>query len=108
MSVNVKEVNTDEFRALVKGDKPVVCDFWATWCGPCRMMAPVLDEVAGELADKAVFVKVDTDEEAELAMEYRIASIPCIKVFKNGEEADENIGFTPKDELKAFVENAIK
>lgn len=107
MSENVKVVNTEEFNELLKGDKPVVCDFWATWCQPCRMLAPVMDEVAGELKEKAVFVKVDVDQCAELSVQYRIFSIPCVKIFKEGDEIAETIGFTPKDELKKFVEENI-
>ncbi len=107
MSQFVKEINTQEFNALLEGGMPVVCDFFATWCGPCRMLAPVMDEVAQELKDKAVFVKINTDENEELAVKYKIYSIPCVKVFKNGQEIAENLGFVPKQALKAFVEQNI-
>lgn len=104
MSQYVKEVNTEEFNALLEGGMPVVCDFFANWCGPCRMLAPVMDEVAKELQDKAVFVKVNTDENEALAAKYGIYSIPCVKVIKNGQEVAENLGFVPKQTMKAFVE----
>ena len=64
----MEQINTEKFDELLKGDKPVVCDFFATWCGPCKMLAPVMDKVSGKFADKAVFVKVDIDENAELAV----------------------------------------
>lgn len=104
---NVKHVNTQEFEELLKGELPVVCDFWATWCQPCRMLAPVLEEVAAELKDKAVFVKVDIDKEEELAVMHKIYSIPCVKVFKNGNEVAQNVGFVPPDALKQFVEENV-
>ena len=86
----MEQINTEKFDELLKGDKPVVCDFFATWCGPCKMLAPVMDKVSGEFADKAVFVKVDIDENAELAVRYGIMSIPLVAVFKNGEKTAEN------------------
>ncbi len=103
MSKNVKEINTQEFNALLAGDMPVVCDFFATWCGPCRMLAPALDEVAAELKDKAVFVKVDIDRNRALAEKYEIYSVPCVKMFKGGKEIAENLGYVPKPMLQAFV-----
>ena len=86
----MEQINTEKFDELLKGDKPVVCDFFATWCGPCKMLAPVMDKVSGEFADKAVFVKVDIDENAELAVRYGIMSIPLVAVFKNGEKTARN------------------
>lgn len=74
----MEQINTEKFDELLKGDKPVVCDFFATWCGPCRMLAPVMDKVSAEFADKAVFVKVDIDQNAELAVRYGIMSIPLV------------------------------
>ena len=77
----MEQINTEKFDELLKGDKPVVCDFFATWCVPCKMLAPVMDKVSGKFADKAVFVKVDIDENAELAVRYGIMSIPLVAVF---------------------------
>lgn len=107
MSKNVKEIDAQEFNALLQGDKPVVCDFFATWCGPCRMLAPVLDEVAEGLKDKAVFVKVDIDRNQALAEEYEIYSVPCVKLFKGGQEIAENLGYVPKPMMQAFVEENL-
>lgn len=107
MSKMVKIVNTEEFNELMNGDRTVVCDFFATWCGPCRMLAPVLDEAAEEIAKETdgnvVFVKVDTDQEEELAAEHGIFSIPCVKVFKNGAEVAESVGYLPKQQILAFL-----
>ena len=107
MSENVKHIDENQFNELIKGTMPVVCDFWATWCAPCRMLAPVMDEVAAALKDRAVFVKVDIDQCPELAVRYGIDSIPCIKMFKECDEIAETVGFTPKDELLQFVEENI-
>ena len=80
----VKHVTSEELEELIKGDKPVVCDFWATWCGPCRMLAPVFEAVSEKFADKAVFVKVDVDENEAAARKYGISSIPDIILFRDG------------------------
>lgn len=103
----VKEMNTAEFNLAIKGDKTVFVDFWAVWCGPCRMLAPVIDELSEEFAETAVFGKVNVDEESDLAQQYGIMSIPCVMAFKNGELVDKNVGFVPKAALKAFIERNI-
>lgn len=103
----VKHVTSEELEELVKGDKPVVCDFWATWCGPCRMLAPVMEQVSEELSDRATFVKIDVDDNPDLAREYSIMSIPCVMVFKNGELAGKNVGFGAKAAMKEFIEKYI-
>lgn len=99
----MESVNKERFDELLKGDKPVVCDFFATWCGPCRMLAPVLEEMSKKFADKAVFVKVDVDENFELAARYGISSIPVIGVFKDGKIADRSVGFTSNSETEEFL-----
>jgi thioredoxin 1 len=103
----VKEINIEQFNEVIGGKKPVVCDFFATWCGPCKMLSPVLDEVAEELSDKAEFVKVDIDKNFELAANYGIMSVPCVMIFKNGEVADKMIGYSPKEEAQEFVEKNL-
>ena len=103
----MEQINTEKFDELLKGEKPVVCDFFATWCGPCKMLAPVMEEVSKEFEDKAVFVKVDVDENAELARRYGIMSIPLVVVFKNGEEAAKSLGYTSKSETKEFLEKNL-
>ena len=103
----MEQINTEKFDELLKGDKPVVCDFFATWCGPCKMLAPVMEEVSRELEDNAVFVKVDIDENMELARRYGVMSIPLVAVFKGGEEVAKSLGYTSKDETKEFLEKNL-
>ena len=99
----MEQINTEKFDELLKGDKPVVCDFFATWCGPCKMLAPVMDKVSGEFADKAVFVKVDIDENAELAVRYGIMSIPLVAVFKTGEKTADSLGYPDANGMTEFL-----
>ena len=90
-------------QEVLKSSIPVVVDFWATWCGPCQMLAPVLEEVANELEGKIKVGKVNVDEQMELALEYKISSIPTLLVFENGEIKKKNLGFLPKDLLLKFI-----
>ena len=99
----VEQINIQKFDELLKGDKPVVCDFFATWCGPCKMLAPVMDEVSETYADKAIFVKVDIDKNMELAARYGIMSIPLVGVFKGGELSEKSLGYMTKDETEEFL-----
>ena len=106
----VKYVNAESLEELIKTSKlPVFCDFWATWCGPCRMLAPVFEAVSDKYENEAVFVKIDIDEEDSeaSAIKYGISSIPNIIAFKNGEAVDSNLGFVPEDTLCAFVERNL-
>lgn len=98
-----EKINTEQFNEYLKGEKPVVCDFYADWCGPCKMLAPVVEEVAKDFTHKAVFVKVNVDEEMELAAKYGIMSIPFIAVFKNGEMSAKTMGYMSKSEFTDFV-----
>ncbi|MBX3312069.1 MAG: thioredoxin [Microbacteriaceae bacterium] len=94
---NTKTATTATFEEIVlKSDKPVLVDFWAAWCGPCLMVGPILEEIAGEHADKIDIVKVNVDEEGDLAMQYGITSIPNMKLFKGGEVVKTVIGAKPK------------
>ena len=98
------DVNKNNFEAeVLKSEIPVLVDFWAPWCGPCRMMAPILDDLAIELAGKIKIVKLNTEEadNQDLAIKYEIQSIPNMKLFKNGEVIGEFIGMRSKDSLKA-------
>lgn len=102
-----EKVNSQQFDKLINGDKPVVCDFFATWCGPCKMLAPVIEQAEAEYSDRAAFVKVDVDECADLSVRYGIMSIPYVAIFKNGEMTAKSIGFMPKAELKEFLDNNL-
>lgn len=104
----VKHIGEEEFNALIAESKlPVFCDFWATWCGPCRMLAPVMDKVSEEFAGKAEFVKVDVDENEALAEKYGVQSIPYVVCIVGGEKKDESLGYIPFDAMKKFVEKNL-
>jgi len=94
-------------KLVVKSDVPVLVDFWAPWCGPCRMVGPVLDEVAAEYAGKAKVVKVNIDEETGVAEAMGIRSIPTVALFKGGEVVEILVGARPKDAFKAALDKVI-
>ena len=101
----VQHVTSEQLEQLIsQSDIPVFCDFWASWCGPCRMLAPVLDELSTTYEGKARFVKVNVDEEEKAAMRYGITSIPNVIAFKGGKAVDNSLGFVPAAALEAFVE----
>jgi len=104
-AINVGEQTFD--KVVLQSDIPVMVDFWAAWCGPCRMVAPVLDEIAKEHEGKIRIVKVNVDEEPALAAKYRITSIPAMKVFKGGEEVRELIGAMPKQQIEKQLEGIL-
>ena len=94
-----KIATNTSFDGLLESEKLVIVDFWATWCGPCRMLSPLLDEVEEEMADKIVVVKVNVDDADEIAMRYRIMSIPTLLFFRNGQMVDRSVGAMPKSML---------
>ena len=92
-------VGKEEFDALISSDKPVIVDFFATWCGPCRMQAPILHDFAEEVGDKVKVAKVDVDVLSEVAIDYGVSAIPCICLLKGGEVKERSVGLTAKAEL---------
>ena len=106
--MSAKNVTTASFQAdVLDNPKPVMVDFWAEWCGPCRMVSPILDEIATEYADKIDIVKVNVDEEPQLAMQYGVTGIPMMAVFRGGTIAKQMVGARPKnaivEDLAAFL-----
>lgn len=101
----VKEINAEQFDDAVKSGTTVV-DFWAPWCGPCKMMAPVFEELDSELSD-VNFTKINVDENQEVAQKFGVQGIPTLIIFKDGKEIHRLVGFKPKDALKADIEGAI-
>lgn len=101
---NIIEANAATFDDLLTNDLPVVIDFWAPWCGPCRMLSPVVDEIAGELEGRIVVAKCNVDENQDLAMKYGVMSIPTIVMLKGGSEVMRSVGAVPKPKLKGDIE----
>jgi thioredoxin 1 len=104
--MSVKKINAPEFQSSIASGVAVV-DFNATWCGPCKMLAPVLEELSAEMEGKASFYAMDVDDNPEIASQYNISSIPYVAVFKDGKLVDEQIGFVPKPMLKSVVERNL-
>ena len=107
-SNGVVEVTSDNFQALVlESEKPVLIDFWAEWCGPCRMIAPALEEIAGAMNGKVKIVKMNVDENPGTAAKYGIMSIPTLMLFKNGELAAQQVGAAPKQKLQHWITTSV-
>ncbi|HUI97702.1 MAG TPA: thioredoxin [Xanthobacteraceae bacterium] len=105
--MGVPQVSDADFEAQVlKATEPVVVDFWAEWCGPCRMIAPALEEIAGSLNGKVKIVKLNVDESPKTAQKYGIMSIPTLMLFKNGELASRQVGAAPKQKLEQWITSA--
>jgi thioredoxin 1 len=108
MAGSVSEVTDSNFEAeVLESDVPVLVDFWAPWCGPCRQVGPVVEEIAGEKAGQLKVMKLNTDENQQTAVKYNVLSIPTLIVFKNGQEAKRVIGAYPKKKLEAEIEPTL-
>ena len=104
---NTIELNNENFTETVESNKPVLVDYWAEWCGPCKMVAPILEEVASDMSEKLIIGKVDVDANQELAAQLNIMSIPTLILFKDGEIVDQAIGALSKAQLLSFLEPHI-
>jgi thioredoxin 1 len=107
MSKPVEVTDNNWDTEVLKADQPVLVDFWAPWCGPCRMVAPIVDELATEYDGKVKFLKMNTDDNVQTASRYGIRSIPTLMMFKGGEAVDHVIGFRPKSQLKQTIDKAL-
>lgn len=99
-----------DFEQAINSQKYVLVDFWAEWCGPCRMIAPNLDKISGEMSDKLAFTKVDVDQEGgrSLAQRYQIDAIPCLILFADGQEVSRSVGYSETDELREWLSKYVK
>ena len=104
----VGKVSDASFESdVIKATQPVVVDFWAEWCGPCRMIAPALEEIATAMGDKVKIVKLNVDENPQIAAKYGVMSIPTLMMFKNGELASRQVGAAPKQKLEQWISGAV-
>ncbi|HIQ79695.1 MAG TPA: thioredoxin [Candidatus Scatavimonas merdigallinarum] len=107
MAETILHPTKDNFDTMLQENKVVLVDFWADWCGPCKMLAPVIDSLAKEYNGRAAFAKINVDEQSDLATRFGIMSIPTVIIFKNGQEIAKEIGFKPADSYRGILENAL-
>ena len=103
-----REINFDDYNnEVVKSDKLVLIDFFATWCGPCKMLAPVFEQVGEEMKNEATFLKVDIDQSLEIAQKFRITTVPTMMIFKDGKPVETLVGFMPKESIVQKVKSHL-
>ncbi|MBN2513213.1 MAG: thioredoxin [Sedimentisphaerales bacterium] len=107
MAGNVIELTDESFDETINSDMPVLVDFWAPWCGPCKMLTPVIEQIANEYAGKAVICKMNTDDQRQAAIQFGISAIPTIILFKNGQMIKKWVGLTQKPVLTAAIDEAV-
>ena len=107
MAQGVAELTDESFETTVTGAQPVVVDFWASWCGPCRMLAPVVEQLAKDYAGKVTFAKVNVDDHTKAAAKLRIMNIPTLLFFKGGQEVDRVVGVVPREDLAKRVDRLL-
>lgn len=105
--MTTQKVTDAEFNTFIQSDKAVLVDFWATWCGPCKMMAPVLEEVSDEYQEKLIVGKLDVDANPKTAQEYGIMSIPTLVLFQNGKATQQIVGYRPKSDLVSQLSDVL-
>ena len=101
------QINSGNFEQVISSDKLVIIDFWATWCGPCRALSPIMDELAEQYKDKVVIAKCDTDENSEIAMQFGVRNIPMLVFMKNGEVVDTRVGLHSKGDLVKIIDGML-
>ncbi len=104
---NIIHLTNDSFDAMIRNDKPVLVDFWAAWCGPCRMLAPAIDELADDYKDRIQVCKLNTDEQEAIAIRYRIQTIPTVMLFVGGDIVEKSIGLVPKEDLEDMIDRHL-
>ena len=105
---DIKNVGEQEFKSVVlDSQKPVLVDFWAVWCGPCRMVAPIVDELSEEYKDRMAFAKVNVDESPKIASGYNVMSIPTIILFKQGKPFEQVVGYRPKKDIQKVIDKVL-
>ncbi len=108
MAENIKNVSENDFKATVlDSQQPVLVDFWATWCGPCKMVAPIVEELAVQYKEKLGFAKVNVDEAPKIASAYNVMSIPTLIVFKGGKPFEQVVGYRPKKDIQKLIDKAL-